>query len=201
MNESVLPSAAHVTSQPYDIKRDTRAKMKRQQPQILWLTGLSGSGKSTLANLLDRHLTASGNHSYVLDGDNVRQGLNRDLGFSEPDRMENIRRVAEVARLMADAGLIVIVCFISPFANDRRIARETAAEIKFTEIFVNASLSLCETRDSKGLYAKARAGMIKNFTGIDSPFEQPRHPEITVDTEILSPEEASEYVLSRIFHV
>src|SRR5690606_37505460 len=148
----------------------------------LWFTGLSGSGKSTIANLVEKRLLASGQHTYMLDGDNVRHGLNKDLGFTDEDRVENIRRVAEVARLMVDAGLIVLVSFISPFRAERRMAREMFAEGEFLEVFVDTPLAVAEARDVKGLYAKARAGEIRNFTGIDSPYEKPEAAELVLDT-------------------
>ncbi|MCB1517289.1 MAG: sulfate adenylyltransferase subunit CysN [Hyphomicrobiaceae bacterium] len=171
----------NLTYQDFDVNRQVRAERKGQEAQILWFTGLSGSGKSTIANLVEKRLTAEGKHAYILDGDNVRHGLNKDLGFTEQSRIENIRRVAEVARLMADAGLIVLVSFISPFKNERRMAREIAADIRFTEIFVDTPLEICEARDPKGLYRRARQGEIKNFTGIDSPFERPELADITLD--------------------
>ena len=161
--------AQNLTYQSFDVNREVRARQKNQTAQIIWFTGLSGSGKSTVANLLEKRLTAEGRHCYILDGDNVRHGLNKDLGFTEADRVENIRRIAETARLMADAGLIVIVSFISPFINERRMAREIAGDIPFQEVYVDTPLAVCEDRDPKGLYAKARRGEIRNFTGIDSP--------------------------------
>ncbi|MBD8064396.1 sulfate adenylyltransferase subunit CysN [Devosia sp. PTR5] len=175
-----LRRAQNLTYQTFDVNRQVRAQMKGQDAQIVWFTGLSGSGKSTIANLLEKRLTAEGRHCYILDGDNVRHGLNKDLGFTEAARVENIRRVAEVARLMADAGLIVIVSFISPFENERRLAREIAGGVRFTEVYVDTPLSVVEQRDPKGLYKRARAGEIKNFTGIDSPFEVPEDPEIVL---------------------
>lgn len=156
----------------------------------IWLTGLSGAGKSTLANLLEQRLAALGRHTYLLDGDNVRHGLNRDLGFSDADRTENIRRAAEVARLMVDAGLIVIVSFISPFESERKFARSLFADGQFKEVYVKASLAVCEARDTKGLYAKARLGQLPNFTGIDSPYEEPLDAEIVIETDRLTLEEA-----------
>ena len=158
------------------------------KPACLWFTGLSGSGKSTLANLLEKRLNAEGRHTYLLDGDNIRHGLNRDLGFTEADRVENIRRVAEVARLMTDAGLIVIVSFISPFQAEREFARSLFEPDEFYEIFVDTPLALCEQRDPKGLYAKARRGELKNFTGIDSSYELPKSPELHLDTVFNTPE-------------
>jgi len=162
---------------------------------VLWFTGLSGAGKSTVANIIEKKLAAAGRHTYLLDGDNVRHGLNKDLGFTDADRVENIRRVAEVSKLMADAGLIVLVSFISPFRSERRMARELMPEGEFIEVHVDTSLEVAEARDVKGLYAKARAGEIKNFTGIDSPYEPPENPELRVDTAALSAEEAAEEVL------
>jgi bifunctional enzyme CysN/CysC len=162
------------------VNRGVRAAMKGQAPQIIWFTGLSGSGKSSIANLLEKRLTAEGRHAYILDGDNVRHGLNRDLGFTEAARVENIRRVAEVARLMADAGLIVLVSFISPFRNERQLAREIAGDISFLEVYVDTPLEVCEARDPKGLYKRARAGEIKNFTGLDSPFEPPTRSDVVL---------------------
>jgi bifunctional enzyme CysN/CysC len=155
------------------VSRNDRALLKRQTPRCIWLTGLSGSGKSTISNLLEQHLHALGKHTYLLDGDNLRKGLNRDLGFTEADRVENIRRVAEVAKLMVDAGLIVIVGLISPYRSERQAARDLFAAGEFFEVFVDTPLSECERRDVKGLYAKARRGDLKNFTGIDSVYEAP----------------------------
>ena len=175
-----LRRAQNLTYQSFDVNRDVRAAMKGQKPQIVWFTGLSGSGKSSIANLLEKRLTAEGKHAYILDGDNVRHGLNRDLGFTEAARVENIRRVAEVAKLMADAGLIVLVSFISPFENERRLAREIAGDLNFVEVYVDTPLEVCEARDPKGLYKRARAGEIKNFTGIDSPFEPPTNAELVL---------------------
>jgi bifunctional enzyme CysN/CysC len=157
---------------------------------VLWFTGLSGAGKSTIANLLERQLHALGCHTYLLDGDSVRQGLSRDLGFTEADRVENIRRAAEVARLMADAGLIVLVSFISPFRSERKMARELMPQGEFFEIFVDAPLTVAEARDPKGLYRKARQGNLKNFTGIDSPYEAPERPDLRIDTTTVAPEQA-----------
>ena len=162
--------------------------------RVIWFTGLSGSGKSTIANLLEKRLHAEGRHTYVLDGDNVRHGLNRDLGFTDADRVENIRRVAEVSRLMVDAGLIVLVSFISPFRAERQLARERVEDGEFVEVFVDTPLAEAEKRDVKGLYAKARAGELKNFTGIDSPYEAPESPEIRIDTTAMTPEDAAETI-------
>jgi bifunctional enzyme CysN/CysC len=162
--------------------------MKHQQPRCLWFTGLSGSGKSTIANLLEKRLHAEGKHTYILDGDNVRHGLNRDLGFTEADRVENIRRVAEVAKLLVDAGLVVLVAFISPYRAERQFARSLFGLGEFIEIFIDTPLDECERRDVKGLYAKARRGDLKNFTGIDSAYEPPEAAEIHLRTKGRSPE-------------
>jgi bifunctional enzyme CysN/CysC len=187
-----LRRADNIHWQAVDVDKSVRARLKGQKPAVLWLTGLSGSGKSTIANILERKLTALGRHTYLLDGDNVRHGLNRDLGFTDADRVENIRRVAEVARLMADAGLIVLVSFISPFRSERRLARGMMEEGEFLEIHVNTPIEIAEARDVKGLYAKARAGAIKNFTGIDSPYEIPETAEVTINTVEMSVERAAD---------
>lgn len=184
--------------QALDITREARAAAKGQKPAVVWFTGLSGSGKSTIANLVEKRLHAEGRHTYILDGDNVRHGLNRDLGFTEGDRVENIRRVAEVARLMAHAGLIVLVSFISPFRAERRMAREMMPDGEFIEVFVDTPLEEVEARDPKGLYAKARRGELKNFTGIDSPYEPPENADIHVRTAMLNPEEASDLIVSSL---
>lgn len=179
------------------VKKEDRAQQKGQKPLTLWFTGLSGAGKSTLANEVERSLVAAGNHTMLLDGDNVRHGLNKYLGFKESDRVENIRRVAEVAKLMNDAGLITLASFISPYERDRKNAREIIGE-EFVEIFVSTPLNECEKRDVKGLYKKARDGEIQSFTGISSPYEIPENPEIEIDTSKYSLEEATEYVLKKI---
>lgn len=181
-----------------DITKNSRASIKHQTPCVLWLTGLSGAGKSTIANLLEQQLHERKHHTYVLDGDNVRCGLNRDLGFSDRDRVENIRRIAEIAKLMLDAGLIVITAFISPFRAERELARELFESGEFIEVHVDAPLAVAEARDPKGLYKKARQGEIKNFTGIDSPYEKPIRPEIIIDTTTLTPTGAAQFIVSRL---
>jgi len=190
-----LRRASNVHWQALDVDRQSRASIKQQTPRIIWLTGLSGSGKSTIANLIEKKLIAKARHSYLLDGDNVRQGLNKDLGFTDADRVENIRRVAETAKLMLDAGLIVITSFISPFRAERDMARTLFDEGEFIEVFVDASLEACEQRDPKGLYKKARNGEIKNFTGLDSPYEPPKHPELLIDTVDLTVEQAVDEII------
>jgi bifunctional enzyme CysN/CysC len=169
-----------------------------QKPAVLWFTGLSASGKSTIANLVEKKLLASGHHTYLLDGDNVRHGLNKDLGFTDEDRVENIRRVAEVAKLMVDAGLIVLVSFISPFRSERRLARGLFAPGEFIEVHVDTPLEVAERRDVKGLYAKARAGELPNFTGIDSPYEAPEHAELVLDTTTVPAEQLAQRVVDRV---
>jgi bifunctional enzyme CysN/CysC len=177
-----LRRGENVHWQAFSVDKAVRAAQKQQTPRCVWFTGLSGSGKSTIANLVERELVARGCHTYVLDGDNVRHGLNRDLGFTEADRVENLRRVAEVAKLMVDAGLIVLVSFIAPFARERDMARGLFAPGEFVEVFVDTPLAVCEQRDIKGLYAKARAGQLPNFTGISSPYEAPESPELRLET-------------------
>jgi bifunctional enzyme CysN/CysC len=184
--------------QALDVSKATRAAAKQQKPAVLWFTGLSGAGKSTIANLVEKKLLAQGRHTYLLDGDNVRHGLNRDLGFTDADRVENIRRVGEVARLMVDAGLIVLVSFISPFRAERDLARSLFEAGEFLEVHVDTPLAEAERRDVKGLYKKARAGQLKHFTGVDSPYEPPTNPEIHIDTTALSPEAAAELVVARL---
>jgi len=190
-----LRRATNIHWQSLDVSHEARALQKGQRSAVIWFTGLSGSGKSTIATGLEKRLYSLGLHTYVLDGDNVRHGLNRDLGFTDADRVENIRRVAEVARLMADAGLIVLVSFISPFRSERQLARGLMKEGEFIEVFVDAPLDVCETRDPKGLYRKARRHEIENFTGIGSPYEPPVNPEIRLDSSKLSPERAVEALL------
>ncbi|MEZ5694866.1 MAG: sulfate adenylyltransferase subunit CysN [Sphingomonadaceae bacterium] len=193
-----LRRAQNVHWQPTDITRESHAAMKNQTPRVLWFTGLSGSGKSTIANEVEKRLNLMNRHTFLLDGDNVRHGLNKDLGFTEADRIENIRRVGEVAKLMNDAGLIVLTAFISPFRAERRMVRDMLPEGEFIEIFVDTPLEVAEQRDVKGLYKKARSGQLKNFTGIDSPYEEPEAPEIRVNTVEMSIEEAAEYIIRAI---
>jgi bifunctional enzyme CysN/CysC len=192
-----LRRAHNVHRQHLDIDRGARAALKRQEPCVLWFTGLSGAGKSTIANLVEKKLHAAGYHTYILDGDNVRHGLSKDLGFTDADRVENIRRIAEVAKLMVDAGLIVLTSFISPFRAERRMARELL-QGEFLEVFIDAPLALAEQRDPKGLYRKARRGELKNFTGIDSPYEAPETPDLRLDTATLSPEAAAELIIEKL---
>src|SRR4029078_4226245 len=191
-----LRRASNIHWQALDVNKRARAALLRQKPCVLWFTGLSGAGKSTIANLVEKRLHAMGHQTYLLDGDNVRHGLNKDLGFTDADRVENIRRVAELGRLMVDAGLIVLVSFISPFRSERLMARELVDSGEFIEILVDTPLTVAETRDVKGLYAKARRGEIKNFTGIDSEYEVPEAPEIDVDTTRLAAEESAELIVS-----
>ena len=182
MIDFALRRASNVHWQALDVDKASRAAQKDQKPAVLWFTGLSGSGKSTVANLVEKRLSSIGKHTYILDGDNVRHGLNRDLGFTEEDRVENIRRVGEVSKLMVDAGLIVLVSFISPFITERRMVRELLGDGEFLEIFVDTPFEECARRDPKGLYAKALRGDIKNFTGVDSPYEPPENPELHLKT-------------------
>jgi bifunctional enzyme CysN/CysC len=191
-----LRRATNVHWQALDVNKDARGGQKGQKPAVLWFTGLSGSGKSTIANIVERNLFAHGRHTYLLDGDNVRHGLNRDLGFTDADRVENIRRVAETAKLFVDAGLIVLVSFISPFRSERRMARELLDAGEFIEIFVDTPIEVCMGRDPKGLYEKAKAGAIKNFTGIDSPYEVPETAELTLKTVDAAPEDLAGQVLA-----
>ena len=193
-----LRRAANIHWQATDTSREKRAALKNQRAAVLWLTGLSGAGKSTIANLVEKRLTQMNRHAFVLDGDNVRHGLNKDLGFTDADRIENIRRVGEVARLMSDAGLIVVTAFISPFRAERAMVRAMMAPGEFIEVFVDASLADAEARDVKGLYAKARAGKLANFTGIDSPYEPPLAPDIHIDTAVLTAEAAAETIVAAL---
>jgi bifunctional enzyme CysN/CysC len=193
-----LRRSHNITWQPIDVDKAARSRLKGQTPFVLWLTGLSGAGKSTIANLLEMELHRLGQHTYVLDGDNVRHGLNKDLGFTDADRVENVRRVAEVARLMLDAGLIVIVSLISPFLSERRMARQLVGEGEFVEVFVDTPIDVAEARDPKGLYAKARRGEILNFTGVDSPYEPPERPEIYLRTSAEPPAASAQRVLDAL---
>ena len=180
------------------VKQEHRSLIKKHQPKCIWFTGLSGAGKTTIANLLEKALLERGVHTYLLDGDNVRHGLNKDLGFSDVDRAENIRRVAEVARLMYDAGLVVITSFISPFSADREMARGLFQQGEFIEVFIKTPIKVCEERDPKGLYAKVRKGELKGFSGIDSPYEMPLQPEIVIQTDSIEPDEAVALMLSEL---
>ena len=193
-----LRRSQNVHWQPTDITREHHAGMKNQTPRVLWFTGLSGSGKSTIANEVEKKLALMNRHTFLLDGDNVRHGLNKDLGFTESDRIENIRRIGEVAKLMTDAGLIVLTAFISPFRADRQLVRDMITGGEFIEIHVDTPLEVAEARDVKGLYKKAREGKLKNFTGIDSPYEAPEDPEIRVNTVDMSPEEAADFIIGKI---
>ena len=193
-----LRRATNIHWQAMSVDRGARARLKNQRPAVVWLTGLSGAGKSTIANLVEKKLNRMNRHSFLLDGDNVRHGLNKDLGFTETDRIENIRRVGEVARLMSDAGLIVVTAFISPFRAERDMVRAMIPAGEFLEVFIDTPLAEAERRDVKGLYAKARAGQLKNFTGIDSPYEAPRHPELRIDTTTLSAEAAADLIVDAL---
>lgn len=196
--EYALRRGSNIHQQFIEISQDARASIKNQKPCVLWMTGLSGAGKSSIANAVEKKLHSKGYHTYLLDGDNVRHGLNKDLGFSEEDRVENIRRVAEVAHLMVDAGLIVMTSFISPFKADRSMARHLFAPAEFLEIYIDTPLEVAEKRDPKGLYAKARKGELKNFTGIDSAYEAPEQPEIRVQTTNCSIDEAAEKIVREL---
>jgi bifunctional enzyme CysN/CysC len=198
MIEHALRRGQNVQRQRFDVDRAVRARLKAQKPAIAWFTGLSGAGKSTIANFIERSLTAEGRHCYILDGDNLRLGVSKDLGFTPADRVENIRRAAEIARLLADAGLIVLVCLISPFVRERAMAREIAADVEFLEVFVDAPLAVCEARDPKGLYKKARAGLMLNFTGIDAPYEAPPKPDLTLDTSTASADALAAQVVAEL---
>ena len=190
-----LRRADNIHWQSMDVTKQSRAEQKSQRPRLIWFTGLSGSGKSSIANILEKKLQSMGRHTITLDGDNIRHGLNRDLGFTKPDRVENIRRVAETSKLMVEAGLICISSFISPFANEREMARNLLQENEFVEVFVDTPLEVCEQRDVKGLYAKAKAGELPNFTGISSPYEAPVNPEVRIDTTSMTAEEAAEAII------
>lgn len=198
MIEFGLRRASNIHTHAMDVAKADRAKIKGQKPAVLWFTGLSGAGKSTVANIVERKLAAAGHHTYSLDGDNVRHGLNRDLGFTDEDRVENIRRIGEVGKLFVEAGLLVTCSFISPFRSERRMVRELVDEGEFIEVFVDTPLEVCMQRDPKGLYKKAQAGEIKNFTGFDSPYEAPENPEIRIDTTSISAEEAADQVIAHL---
>jgi bifunctional enzyme CysN/CysC len=191
-----LRRGENIHPQQLDVSKRTRATIKGQRPVILWFTGLSGAGKSTIANHVEARLAALGTHSYLLDGDNLRSGLNKDLGFSDADRVENIRRIGEVAKLFVESGTIVLCSFISPFRNERAEVRNLVALGEFLEIFVDAPLEVCEARDAKGLYAKSRAGLLPNFTGIDSPYERPENPEIVLPAGNADPDELADRVIA-----
>jgi bifunctional enzyme CysN/CysC len=193
-----LRRAQNIHWQSIEVSREVRAALKNQKAALLWFTGLSGAGKSTIANLVEKKLVRMNRHTFLLDGDNVRHGLNRDLGFTEADRIENIRRIGEVAKLMTEAGLIVITAFISPFRAERQLVRDLLPAGEFFEIHIDTPLAEAEARDVKGLYKKARAGQLKNFTGIDSPYEPPQNPEIHIDTTNMTPEEAADYIIQRV---
>ncbi|MBP6715855.1 MAG: sulfate adenylyltransferase subunit CysN [Acidobacteria bacterium] len=194
-SHGVASVGEHLVWQPTGITREQRANQKSQAPCVLWFTGLSGSGKSTIANALEAALFVRGHHSYLLDGDNVRHGLNRDLDFTEAGRVENIRRIGEVAKLFVDAGMIAIAAFISPFRSDRRMVRDLVGDAEFVEIYMSAPLDVCETRDPKGLYAKARSGVVKHFTGVSSPYEAPERPELTIDTSTTTVQESVDRIV------
>ena len=193
-----LRRAANIVWQKLEVDKRRRSEVKGQRSCALWFTGLSGSGKSTVANLLEKQLVDLGRHTYLLDGDNVRHGLNKDLGFTDADRVENIRRVAEAAKLMVDAGLIVLVSFISPFRSERQMARDMMEAGEFLEVYVNTPIEVCEGRDSKGLYRRARAGQIQNFTGIDSPYEPPETPDYVIDGADGDPEGAAKMLVGEL---
>jgi bifunctional enzyme CysN/CysC len=193
-----LRRSQNVHWQAVEVHKDARSAMNSHKPAVLWFTGLSGAGKSAIANLVEKRLHTSRVQTYLLDGDNVRHGLNKDLGFTDADRIENMRRVGEVARLMVDAGMVVLVAFISPFRDERAMARALVADDEFVEIFVDTPLEVAEQRDVKGLYAKARSGKLKNFTGIDSPYEPPENPDLRVDTTRLDPLQAAEKVVETL---
>ena len=196
MIDHALRRSSNISWHKMSINKKTRSELNSQKPCVVWFTGLSGSGKSTIANILEQKLHTIGKRTYLLDGDNVRHGLNKDLGFTDTDRVENIRRVAEVSKLMVDAGLITLVSFISPFKSERQMARDLLSSDEFFEIFVNTPLAECEKRDPKGLYKKARAGELKNFTGIDSLYEEPENPDLILDTASSNAEELTDQIIN-----
>ena len=198
MFQFALRRSHNIHWQSIEVTPTAHARQKHQQPRLLWFTGLSGAGKSTIANLVEKKLYALGHHSFLLDGDNIRHGLNRDLGFTDADRVENIRRVGEVGKLMSESGLIVLTAFISPFRSERDMVRAMLPAGQFVEIHIDTPITIAEARDVKGLYKKARAGQLKNFTGIDSPYEPPANPEIHIDTTVLTPEQAAERIVAHI---
>ncbi|MFT4697418.1 MAG: adenylylsulfate kinase [Flavobacteriaceae bacterium] len=191
MQENIIPHS-------FNVLKEDRIKIKNHKPFLMWFTGLSGSGKSTIANAVEQALHIKGVHTYTLDGDNVRKGINNDLSFSPEDRTENIRRIAEVANLLVDSGLVVLAAFVSPYKKDREMIESTVKDSNFVEIFVDTSLEECERRDVKGLYAKARKGLIKDFTGVNAPYEAPENPDVRIDTTQTSVEEAVEIILNKI---
>lgn len=191
-------TGSNIVWHPHLVTREMRAQRKNQKPVMLWFTGLSGAGKSTIANAVDSWLFDNGFHTYLLDGDNVRHGLNKDLGFSDKDRIENIRRIGEVGKLFVDAGIISLSAFISPFRADRQMVRSLFEVGEFIEVHVATPIAVCEQRDPKGLYRKARAGVIKQFTGIDSPYEVPENPELVIDTSVLDVEQAALQVIAHL---
>ena len=193
-----MSSNENIVWHPTSISREQRAKQKSQKPCVLWFTGLSGSGKSTVANAVEQKLFEAGFHSYLLDGDNVRHGINKDLTFSDDDRIENIRRIGEISKLFVDSGLFVLTAFISPFKADRQLVRELVGDAEFVEVFIDTPIEICEQRDPKGLYKKARQGEIKHFTGIDSPYEAPDSAEIIVKTADMNIEECALFVLEQL---
>ena len=194
-------TASNIVWHASAVTKQTRSALNKQKPRVLWFTGYSGAGKSTIANAVEQRLASLQQHTYLLDGDNVRHGLNKDLGFTDEARIENIRRIGEVAKLFVDAGIIVLSAFISPFRAERQVVRELVEEGEFIEVFMDTPLATCEQRDPKGLYLKARAGEIKNFTGIDSDYEPPINPEVTLDTSSMSIDECVEIVLAHLANV
>lgn len=197
-NSNIRNMSNNINKQSFAIQRSLREDKKQQKSLCIWITGLSGAGKSTIANHLELALHEQGKHTYILDGDNIRAHLNSDLGFSEQDRLENIRRIAEVARLMVDAGLIVVVASISPYARDREAARNLFSAGDFIEVYVNTPLAICEQRDHKGLYARAHSGQLPNFTGVNAPYEIPANPDVTIDSDEMSTETAVKQILKKI---
>lgn len=191
MQENIIPHN-------FNVSKEDRATLKKHKPFLMWFTGLSGSGKSTVANAVEQALCKQGVHTYTLDGDNVRKGLNNDLTFAPEDRKENIRRIAEVANLFVDAGIVVLAAFVSPYKKDREMIKNTVKDVNFVEIFVDTPIEECERRDVKGLYAKARQGLIKDFTGVNAPYEAPENPDIRIDTTEVSIEESVELILNKI---